>query len=122
MVWFEKLKEGLEARYFFQSQVYPCVWYKEYIVLLFYVDECLMLGSSKDTIDEEYASLQEYFNIEDDGEIKKYIGRDLEHCRDDTIHISQDYLTQWIINIIPVMQKSITNQNPVFKPQDFSTS
>ena len=81
-----------------------------------------MVIPSKDKIDALYASLQEYFNIEDDGEIKKYIGRDLEHRRDDTIHISQDYLTQWIINIIPVMQKSSTNQNPVVKPQDFSTS
>ena len=28
LVWFEKLKEGLEARYFVQSQVDTCVWYK----------------------------------------------------------------------------------------------
>ena len=27
--WFEKLKEGLEDRYFFQSKLDPCVWYKE---------------------------------------------------------------------------------------------
>ena len=26
--WFEELKEGLEARGFFQSQVDPCVWYR----------------------------------------------------------------------------------------------
>ena len=32
--WFEKLKEGLEARDF----VNPCVWYKEEMVLIFYVD------------------------------------------------------------------------------------
>ena len=26
LAWFEKFKEGLEARYFVQSQVGPCVW------------------------------------------------------------------------------------------------
>ena len=29
LAWFEKLKEGLESRGFVQSQVDPCVWYKE---------------------------------------------------------------------------------------------
>ena len=28
LAWFEKLKEGMKARDFFQSQVDPCVWYK----------------------------------------------------------------------------------------------
>ena len=28
LAWFEKLKKVLEARYFVQSQVDPCVWYK----------------------------------------------------------------------------------------------
>ena len=27
--WFDKLKEGLEARDFVQSQVDPCVWHEE---------------------------------------------------------------------------------------------
>ena len=116
LVWFEKLKEGLEARYFFQSQVYPCVWYKEYIVLLFYVDECLMLGSSKDTIDEEYASLQEYFNIEDDGYLNKLLGIEMERRPDVSIHIRQPYLTRRILSMIPGMDKLSSKSTLVFKP------
>ena len=34
LAWFEKLKEGLEAIGFFQSQVDPCDWYIEEMVLL----------------------------------------------------------------------------------------
>ena len=63
MAWFEKPKEGLEDIYFVQSQVYPCGWYKEEMVLLFYVDDCLIFSPSKDKIDELYASLQENFKI-----------------------------------------------------------
>ena len=44
------------------------------MVLLFYVNFCLMFIPSKDKIDGVYASLQEYFNIEDDEELKKYLG------------------------------------------------
>ena len=50
------------------------------MVPLFYVDDCLMFSPSKDKIEEVYASIQVYFNIEDDGELNKYIGIDLDRC------------------------------------------
>ena len=43
------------------------------MVPLFYLDDFLMISPSKDKIDNLYASLQECFNIEDDGELKKYL-------------------------------------------------
>ena len=52
--WFEKLKEVMEARGFVQYQVYLCVWYREEMVLLFYVHYCLMFISTKDKIDDVY--------------------------------------------------------------------
>ena len=45
----------------------PCVGYKEEIVLIFYVYKFIMFSPYKDKIDEVYTSIQEYFNIEDDG-------------------------------------------------------
>ena len=48
--WFEKIKGGLEARGFVQSQVYPCVIYIEDFFLLFYVDDCLIFSPSKDKL------------------------------------------------------------------------
>ena len=41
-----------------------------------------MLSTSKDNIDEVYASLQVYFKIEDDGDLNKYLVIDLERRRD----------------------------------------
>ena len=48
------------------------------MVLLFYFDECLMFIPYKDKIDEVYASLQEYFKIEYDGDLNKYPGIELD--------------------------------------------
>ena len=73
LAWFEKLKECLEARGFVQSQVDPCVLCKKYMLLLFYVDDCLMFSPSKDKIDASYASLQEDFKVEDDGDLKNIL-------------------------------------------------
>ena len=39
----------------------PCVWYSEEMVLLFYVDNCIMLSHSKDKIDDIYTFLQGIF-------------------------------------------------------------
>ena len=44
------------------------------MILLFYVDDFLMFSPFKDKIDEVYTYLQEYFNIQGDVEIKKYLG------------------------------------------------
>ena len=84
---FEKLEEGLEAIDSFQSQVDPCIWYKEEMVLLFYIADCLIFSPSKDKIDELFASLLSDFRIEDDGDLNKYIGIDLDRCQDESINI-----------------------------------
>ena len=75
------------------------------MILLFYVDEFLMFSPSKDKIDEVYDSLREDFKIEDGGELKKFLGLDLDHCPDGSIHMSQPYLTQIILNMNPGMDK-----------------
>ena len=62
-----------------------------------------MFSSSKDKIDDVYAYLREYFNIEDAGELNKYPGVDLECCPYGSIRISQHYLTQRIVNMISGM-------------------
>ena len=46
----------MDTRGFLQSQVYPCVWYIEDMVLLFYVDYCLNFSPSKNKIDDVYIS------------------------------------------------------------------
>ena len=62
------------------------------MILLFYVDHCLMFSPSKDKIDKLYASLQEYFRIEYDGDLNKYLGIYLECLPDVPIYLSQPYL------------------------------
>ena len=86
------------------------------MVLLFYVYECLIFSPYKDKIDEVYASLQADFNIEDSGEINKYLGIELDRRPDGSIHLSQPYSTQIIINMIPGMDKSRSKPTPAVKP------
>ena len=86
------------------------------MVLQFYAGEWLMFSPYKEKIDEVYASLQEYFKIEDDGELNNYIGIEMERRLYGSIHLRQPYLTQIIINMFLVIYKSSTNPTPAVKP------
>ena len=75
--WFEKLRTGLEARGFIQSQVDKCVFFKNGCIVLTYVDDCIIVGSSMALVDSVIASLrcgEEYFELTDEGSIDKYLG------------------------------------------------
>ena len=64
-----------------------CIWYNEELVLLFFVDDCLIFSSYKYKIGEAHASLQAYFKIEDDVELKIYLGIELYRRPDISIHV-----------------------------------
>ena len=86
------------------------------MVLLCCVDDCLMISTSKDKNDEVYASLQEDLKIEDDGDLNNYLGIELDHFPDVSIHLSQLYLIQRIHNTITCTDKSISKLTPEVKP------
>ena len=48
--WFNYLGNALKGRSFIQSQVDQCVWYKDNIVLLQYVDDLLIIGIDDEII------------------------------------------------------------------------
>ena len=75
-----------------------------------------MFIPSENKIDWLYASLQAYFKIEDDGELKKYIGVDLDRRPDESIHLSQSYLAKTILNMILGMENSSANSTPAVQP------
>ena len=86
------------------------------MVLLSCVDDGLMFSTSKNEIDEVYASIQSDFNIEDAGVINKYFGIDLDLHPDASIYIRRPYPTQKILNMIPRMDKSSDQSTPAVKP------
>ena len=87
------------------------------MVLLFYIDNCLIFSPYKDKIDDVCASaLRVDFKIEDYIDLKKYLRIDLYRCPDGSIHIRQPYLIQSIISMIPGMDKYNSKPNPSVNP------
>ena len=44
------IKDFLERRGYYQSQVDPCVFYIKYSAILTYVDDCVIVSNKQDTI------------------------------------------------------------------------
>jgi hypothetical protein len=75
--WFEKLREGLIARDFIQSQVDKCIFFRKDCIILTYVDDCIILGKTMADVYAVIASLhagKENFKLVDQGSIDKYLG------------------------------------------------
>ena len=106
----------MEAIGFFQSKVDPFVWYSKEMVILFYVDSCLMFSTSKDKIYGFHAWIQADFKIDYNRGLNKYLGIELDRRPYVSINLNQPYLTQRIINLIPGMYNSSSKPTPMAKP------
>ena len=74
MTWFEKLRDGLVARGFRQSVVDPCCFLQAHLVLLVFVDDCLLFSWHVATVDKLLISLCLEFVLTDEGNVSDYLG------------------------------------------------
>ena len=79
--WYDFLKKGLERRGFCESKADNCVFMKKGMIILTYVDDCILITNKKETLDQFIHSLAngiKNFEFTDEGAIDKYLGVDIE--------------------------------------------
>ena len=109
--WWEHLSEGLIELGFHQTQTDQCVFIKDDVIILIYVDDCIIISKNKQSIIKTLELLRKSYTITDEGEMEEYLVMQLER-NDDTIRMSQPLLINRIIEAIPAMKK----ENPVKYP------
>jgi hypothetical protein len=62
-VWFNKLCQHLLHRGFVQSSMDPCLFYRKDVIIIVYVDDCLLFSSSDKTLDDLISSLATEFKL-----------------------------------------------------------
>ena len=98
MNWFEHLKAGLLTRGFRQSEVDPCLFIKDDMILLVYVDDTLIFAKHQNTIECLITSLRSEFDLTDEGDnVKQFLGVKISHNQDGAIEMTQPHLIQQII-------------------------
>jgi hypothetical protein len=101
--WFDTLREHLLSTGFHQSALDPCCYMKGDLILLCYVDDCLLFCPDGDKITNVIQELKQKFTLEDQGDVAAYLGIDVARSsveEQPQFKLSQPHLTQRVINSI----------------------
>jgi hypothetical protein len=75
--WFETLKNHLLSIGFKQSIIDPCCFIKDDLILLCYVNDCLIFCHDNSKIDSLIQNLRETFILSNKGDVAAYLGVDV---------------------------------------------
>jgi hypothetical protein len=87
--WYEKLKDGMVSWGYQPCLSDPCVYTKDDIVVLVYVDNMLIFSRSMSKITAFIHSLEEEYEFTDEGYIKSYLGIDISKPHPGTYKLGQ---------------------------------
>jgi hypothetical protein len=118
--WFAKLSNGLKDCGFVQSNIDPCVFFAPGCVTHTYVDDCIIVGDTTNSIDKLIQSLHdgdENFVLQDEGSIDKYLGVMIKQLDDSSFGLTQPFLIERVTNFLGIDSRR-TNEivTPVGKP------
>ena len=101
--WYEKLCDGLIATAFVPSVIDPCFYLKNGMIILTYVDDCIIAGPSIKDIDSFVYPLQhgsEKFILTDEGDVNKSLGIEITHNEDSSFEMSQPFLIDRLLSLL----------------------
>ena len=122
--WYENLKKLLVDQDFKPSDIDPCLYIGKGIIILTYVDDCIIVGPSMKYIYGFIVSMKygsENFVLTDEGYINNFLGIEITQLDENIFKISQPFLIDRIIyflNIDTNYYDMDTNEKltPVGKP------
>lgn len=92
------LQDHLLARGFKLSKFDPCLFYGDGIILVCFVDDCILVGPKASTLQETIACLRRDFLLTEEGELAEYLGIDISRNKfDKTFTLKQTGLIDRIV-------------------------
>eukprot|EP00956_Cyclotella_meneghiniana_P030674 scaffold78001_cov41-Cyclotella_meneghiniana.AAC.5 len=85
--WYMKLKKALEVREFKASEIDPCIFLKPGIIVLVYVDDCIITGP-------------EQFVLTEEGTLDKFLGINIQPAGPGKYELSQPFLIERLVNFV----------------------
>ena len=118
--WFEKLRQGLLDRHFKPSAIDPCLYFKQGMIIIVYVDDCIIVGKSASEIDSFVESMKngsEGFILTDEGDINKFLGIEIKEISKTKFELSQPYLIERLVKLLGLWDNEYSvNCNPKNTP------
>ena len=107
ITYFDFFKDGLRNRGCEKSTIYTLLFTKYVILIIVYVQDAILLLPSKANIQYEINSLQEIFDLTDDGELKEYLETRSENNKKyGSITLTQLQMVEMILELVGLNSNS----------------
>ena len=119
-VWNKYLDEGHEGSGFTPSDYDPCLYYKRNVVMLIYIDDCLVFSSDPKLIDKTISDLSfssKNLEIDDHGDVSDFLGIEVTHLKDGSIKLTQPHLIDAILKDLHLRENTKEKSTPVLSSQ-----
>ena len=118
---FKMLQKGLmHCGYEQQSVADACVFLGKSLIVLVYVDDCIVFqkkGSNEaDELIRKLQEGEEKFTFTDDDNLEKYLGVDVKRKKDGTIELTQPHLIERVLLQLGIDEKVNSHPTPAVKP------
>ena len=103
--WYEKLKTSLVNRNFKPSYIDTFLYIGNGIIVLTYIDDCIIVGPSMQKIDEFVKWMEvgpKTFTLTDQGYIDQFLGIEINHLNEMIFKISQPFMIDRIISFLNI--------------------
>ena len=95
---FEHCRDGFLKRGFTQSKYDPCLFLKDGLVALVYVDDCLFFGRNGQALDDLVTDLQKDYDLKCEGTVGAFLGIDIQHLPDGRLELKQTGLIDKVLD------------------------
>ena len=127
--WNHHLRAGLLKRGWKQSTIDECLFVKDGLLLILYVDDACIISHDKRKIQSEILSLKKDYDLTDEGELQDYICTRFERSSDGSVTLTQPRMIERLMAIVGLDSKDthvklhdtpaniILQDNPKAKPR-----
>ena len=105
---------------FTPSDYDPCLYYKKNVVVLIYIDDCLVFSPDPKLIDKTMSDLRnssKNFEIDDQGDVSDFLGIEVTHLKDGSVMLTQPHLIDTILKDLHLQQNTKEQSTPGLSSQ-----
>ena len=112
-MWYQYLKKKLIKKVgFTQSKVDECIFNRGKTIYAIYTDDSILAGPDKDEIKQIIKDIKKAgLDITVEGDLQDFLGVNIDHKDDGTIHLSQPHLNDNILKDLHLMDDKVKTKN-----------
>jgi hypothetical protein len=101
--WSKKLKQGLIHPGFHPSAIDPCLYFKKGMIIITYIDDCIIVSNSMKDINTFVKSIKDGpkgYVLTDEGDINNFFGIEIKEITKNKFELSQPFLIEQIVKLL----------------------